>query len=192
MLPSPALSDLISPEYLAEQERLHADPRGYGGRGSKWAEVVANLITEQSASMVVDYGCGQATLRPAVEKLRPRDGMTIHWWDYDPARSEFALPPPYAHDLVVCTDVLEHVELEKLASVLHHLRACTRKDGWLFTVISTVPTDKKLSDGRQAHITLLPWDEWVARIEAAGFRIVDTAFPNPKPEKQIVALWEAI
>jgi 2-polyprenyl-3-methyl-5-hydroxy-6-metoxy-1,4-benzoquinol methylase len=189
---SPALSDLISAEYLAEQKRLHADPKGYGGRGSKWAKVVADLIVEGSYTEVLDYGCGQATLGDAVAKLNPLPGRLFNWVDYDPARKEHADVPAQTYDLVVCTDVLEHIEPEKIDAVLAHLRTCTRKGGELFTVISTVPTEKRLSDGRQAHILLQDRIWWTHRLEGAGFHEITSDLPNPKPEKQFVTLWEAI
>lgn len=183
------LSDLISPEYQAEQKRLHDDPRGYGGRGSKWAEVVAGLIETTGAESVLDYGCGQGTLETATLKLM-RPGRRMHWRNYDPALKELRELPKEPFDLVVCTDVLEHVEPEKIGAVLTHLRTLTRVE--LFTVISLVPTEKKLSDGRQAHILLRPIPWWVEVMEGAGFIPWRNGFPNPKPEKQWVQAWKPV
>ena len=62
----------ISAAYRDEQIWLHAEPRGYGGRGSKWAEVVAWLRTLYGARTVLDYGCGQGSLAAAVIEHGPR------------------------------------------------------------------------------------------------------------------------
>jgi hypothetical protein len=195
---------LISPEYLAEQVRLHAEPRGYGGRGDKWADVVAALIqavhthkeiaaigerSQDEPLTVLDYGCGQGKLGPAVMGKFLDSPLIVAWANLDHARPEFRRMPDPA-DLVVCTDVLEHIEPEKIMAVLDHLRALTRVE--LFTVISLVPTEKKLSDGRQAHILLKPESWWRMAMEAAGFEPRGSDFPNPKPEKQFVQAWRPI
>lgn len=173
---------LISKKYLAEQKRLHADPRRYGTRGSKWAETVRKILTKlPPVDDVLDYGCGQNTLCLALEKFG------IKTRSYDPAVSQFA-ELPIAADFVCCTDVLEHIEPEKIADVLDHI--CALTIGHIFAVISTVETAKKLSDGRQAHILLRPREWWVSEFSERNF-VVDREFKKPqfKPEKQLVFLF---
>lgn len=189
MSPSHLLSDLISPEYLAEQKRLHAEPRGYGGKSYKRAPVIAELIRKGGHISILDYGCGQGTLGPAVQA--ELGDYAVAWRNYDPAVEEWARPPnavlgPY--QLVICTDVLEHIEPDKIQAVLRHLRSLT--GGQLYTVISTVETAKTLSDGRQAHILLKDWAWWKWKMIAAGFKKSAQTVDNPKPEKQLVNLWE--
>lgn len=172
----------ITPAYLAEQKRLHADPRGYGTRGRKWADEVEAIIARLGKiDAVLDYGCGQNTL---AAELASRGHRTR---SYDPALPAFSHEPLRA-DLVTCTDVLEHVEEQCVPAVLQHLAQLTRRA--LFVVIALNETDKKLSDGRQAHITLRPPGWWVTGIEGFGFKLVAT-IPN-RPDKQFVALFERI
>lgn len=168
----------ITDAYLAEQQILHADPRGYGGRGAKWAEKVMMLATELGASSILDYGAGQGSLARALRK----DMIRVE--DFDPAIPAFAFLPKPA-PLVVCTDVLEHVEPDCMDDVIAHLAELARP--WLFAVVSLVETAKTLSDGRQAHISLHPrawWEELLSR-RFELFRLFD----DVKPEKQFVALW---
>jgi 2-polyprenyl-3-methyl-5-hydroxy-6-metoxy-1,4-benzoquinol methylase len=153
---------LISPAYRAEQAILHADPRGYGGKGKKWADVVEAVARERACSSILDYGCGQGSLGLAL-RLR---GWEVR--EYDPAIAGKDGRPSFA-DLVVCTDVLEHVEPELLDNVLAHLRGLARKAVWC--VVSTCETAKTLSDGRNAHLTIEPAEWWVARLTAAGLTI---------------------
>lgn len=170
----------ITPAYLAEQKILHADPRGYGTKGRKWADEVESIIARLGKiDAVLDYGCGGNTL---AAELASRGHRTR---SYDPAIPAFA-HDPLRSDLVTCTDVLEHVEEPCVAAVLEHLAALTRRQ--LFVVISLVETAKLLSDGRQAHITLKPAPWWVTGIEGFGFKLVAT-IPN-RPEKQFVGLFE--
>lgn len=170
----------ISPAYLAEQKRLHADPRGYGTKGFKWAETIAAVADHFSpVASILDYGCGANTLAAALQKMGFRTSS------YDPALPEFAAEPAPA-DLVTCCDVLEHVEPDCVPAVLEHLAALSGRA--LFVVVSLVTTDKRLSDGRSAHITIWTADAWIAAIEAAGFTLCDTV--SIRPEKQFVGIFE--
>lgn len=154
--------DLISPAYLAQQRAMHAAPRGYGGKGSKWADDVAALYAGAYAESLLDYGCGEGSLAKA---LRP---LGIKAIEYDPAiTGKDALPEPA--DIVVCTDVLEHIEPDRIDAVLAHLRSLTRKA--CFAVICLRPANKNLPDGRNAHILLRPVSWWRERIEAHGFMV---------------------
>lgn len=162
--------DLISLGYVDEQRILHARPKGYGGNGDKWAAGVSELVRQFAATSVLDYGCGQGTLKKA---LRPLVSSAVRIDEYDPAITGKDRLPDFA-DLVVCTDVLEHVEPERLDAVLKHLRMLARKA--VFAVIATRPANKTLTDGRNAHLILeqAPW--WEGRLLAAGFTIQ----PGPK------------
>lgn len=155
--------DLISPAYCATQKALHADPRGYGTKGDRWAATVLAVARQFEASSILDYGCGQGSLGRA---LRATPGLSVR--EYDPAIKGKDQPPLFA-DLVTCTDVLEHIEPACLDAVLAHLRLLMRKAG--FFVISTRLANKVLGDGRNAHLIVEPAPWWQARLERAGFAI---------------------
>ena len=177
------IHDFISPDYIGEQMRLHAAPRGYGGRGRKWAPVVLALAEQYAATSILDYGCGQGSL---VAELRQCDMGPIRLAEYDPAIKGKDALPSFA-DLVNCTDVLEHVEPNRLPTVLTHLRMLTRKVLWL--VVSTTDTAKTLSDGRNAHLTIQPAEWWRATVTAAGFAIEPTPIEaRHRPDKEWMAV----
>lgn len=173
------LEHLISPAYLDEQRTLHASPRGYGQRGHKWTAKVNEIGWLQGCRSVLDYGCGAGSL---CEQLRLKSRFTTIT-EYDPAIPDKDTPPSPA-DLVVCTDVLEHIEEDKIDAVLSHLTSRARLV--LFVVISLVETAKVLSDGRQAHILLRPPAWWRVQFEARDFTVIEE--PQVKPEKQWVAV----
>jgi hypothetical protein len=128
------------------------------------------------AETVLDYGCGQGSLAHALAV------MGVDCREYDPAiPAKSDLPDPA--DLVVCTDVLEHVEPDRIDAVLRHLRALTRVA--LLLVVNLEGTHKRLSDGRDAHILQRPVAWWADRV-AEGWRVIEcTGLPNPlSPEKQ--------
>lgn len=170
---------LITPEYLREQQLLHAAPRGYGGGGARWAKEVADLGRGLECRSVLDYGCGQGTLGEAL-KIEAGDWIQS-FQAYDPVTAP-ALPDPA--DLVVCTDVLEHIEPACIQAVLDHLRSLMGQA--LFVSIGLRPTDKVLSDGRQMHIMLKPYRWW-----RAEFRRRD-CYINPLPDLCSAKQWVAV
>jgi hypothetical protein len=153
---------LISAESLAEQRRLHAAPRGFGGRGDRWAGVVDEVARQHQCRTILDYGCGQGALGLVLRNA----GWAVA--EYDPAiEGKDGLPGPA--DMVVCTDVLEHVESDRIYRVAGHLAALTQRV--LVVVVALVETDKRLSDGRSAHVLLrsVPW--WRTLLEAHDFSL---------------------
>lgn len=169
-------SALISADYLEEQIRLHAAPRGYGQRGYKWADTVLMLAKQHGCASALDYGCGQGSLAKAVVPTLPIR-------EYDPAiPGKQRLPEPA--DLVICTDVLEHIESDRIWFVMQHLAQLTRRVA--FVVVSTVPASKTLSDGRQAHILLRSVEWWRTQCRAHNFVILEE--PAIRLQKQWVAV----
>lgn len=147
-------------EYHRElNSRLHDDNVLYGAGGYRHAEVVKNLVKATKAESVLDYGCGKGTLA---------ESLPFPIWEYDPAlpgKSE--LPRPA--DLVVCTDVLEHVEPEFLQNVLAHLASLVRKVGYF--VIHVGPAQKTYADGRNTHLiqqNKVWWSEMIGRYFTIG------------------------
>lgn len=179
---SDRLSRCISPAYRELQKELHARPNGYGGKGAKWAGVVTDLIGEYDAGSVLDYGCGQGSL---VDRLRNGGLRGVRFADYDPAIPGKDQHPDFA-DLVVCTDVLEHVEPDRLAAVLSHLQVLARKA--VFVVISTKASNKTLADGRNAHLTIESGMWWADRCHDAGFTVLEAPFRGRDTEWAAVLL----
>lgn len=159
------LLDRISPDYLDMQRELHLRPNGYGAKGKKWADTVIALAKRYAASSVLDYGCGTGSL---AVKLREMKKIRFRIAEYDPAIKGKDGMPLFA-DLVVITDVLEHIERDRLDAVLEHLRILARKA--VFFVIALDPANKILLDGRNAHLILETPEWWEARIVKAGFTL---------------------
>jgi hypothetical protein len=152
---------LISEAYVAQNRALHKRPEGYGGSGHKRVRTVAEFAAELEAESLLDYGCGQGTLKTALRAAAP----ALDVFEYDPAikgKDGSAKPA----DLVVCTDVLEHVEPEKLDAVLAHIRRLARKGAFL--AIATRLAGKVLPDGRNAHLIVEPASWWLPRLATAG------------------------
>lgn len=144
--------EVISPGYRDLNRTLHATNMYYGVGGSRHAEMVRKLAAELKTTVLLDYGCGKGQLA---------DALPFPIWEYDPAiPGKDAAPRPA--DLVVCTDVLEHIEPEHLEGVLCDLVRCVRHIGYL--TINTRPSTKALPDGRNAHLILESAAWWRAQL----------------------------
>jgi hypothetical protein len=164
---------LITPEYRALNAELHARVPAYGTGGHKWAEVVREIVRETGAKSVLDYGCGKGTLRAALHPL------TVH--EYDPAVAGKETPPSSA-GVVICADVMEHVEPECTDAVIAHL--CALASRAVFVVVACREGGKRLADGRPAHIHVQPPAWWHAKFSEFG------AFNQaPSGDDEYVALW---
>ena len=66
--------------------------------------------------------------------------------------------------MLVCLDVLEHIEPELLDSVLDDMKSLMLEIG--FFSVHTGPAKKFLSDGRNAHLIQEPPSWWLPKIES--------------------------
>lgn len=144
--------ELISDEYRALNARAHEDNNGYGVSGHRHHKVVLALLERFGCASMLDYGCGQASLGKMIKRLSP-----VAVANYDPAVPEYNKHPEPA-DLVVCTDVMEHVEPLYLTRVLEDLTRLTNKA--IFFEIACRPAKRILADGRNAHILQQPGPFW--------------------------------
>lgn len=131
---------LITPEYAELNKQLHEQNAVYGIGGGKYAETVIKLTETLNTKLVLDYGCGKGYLAKS---------LPFPIWEYDPAIPGKEDTPRPA-DIVMCTDVLEHIEPELIHEVLSDLRRCVKLVGYF--VINTGPASKTLPDGRNTHL----------------------------------------
>jgi 2-polyprenyl-3-methyl-5-hydroxy-6-metoxy-1,4-benzoquinol methylase len=88
--------------------------------------------------------------------------------EYDPGiKGKDILPKPV--DVVVCTDVLEHVEPKALNSVLDHIVKLT---GYMaYIVVATRPANMILPSGRNAHLIIQDAEWWTKALARPGWTI---------------------
>lgn len=136
----------------------HATDPTWGNTGEHYLDMVVELAHCVKATSILDYGCGKGTLLDALDAQYEGE---IVLQGYDPAITKFGLDPEPA-DLVLCTDVLEHIEPDCIDAVLAHLRSLTKIGAFL--VIHTGPASHKLPDGRNAHLIQQPLGWWFTQI----------------------------
>lgn len=148
---------LITDSYRAINARMHAKRPSYGSHGHKWAGYVRQLAEKSGSRSILDYGCGKGSLAAAL------DDFDI--LEYDPAIPGKDSEPEPA-DIVVCTDVMEHVEAQCVDAVLSHAVGMAKHVA-LFS-ISCVQGDRMLPDGRYAHITVHSPEWWASKLRQFG------------------------
>lgn len=145
--------ELISKEYIDLNHRLHQDTPSYGMGGSKHKDTVIKLSTQLKTTSILDYGCGKGMLAKS---------LPFPIWEYDPAIPEKSAPPKPA-DIVICTDVLEHIEPDKLGFVLDDIKFCMKKVGYL--VISTRNAVKTYANNQNTHLIVKGKDWWEKKLK---------------------------
>lgn len=148
---------LITKEYIKLLEELHSRRKTFGTFGGR-KELIPSLsstIKKYNPKTFVDYGCGKGVL---VQILNEEFGKCV---GYDPAYEEFkALPKPA--EMLISTDVLEHIEPDCLDTVLQHIDTLFTKVAYLY--IATSPAAKTLADGRNAHLIVEEKEWWKKKI----------------------------
>lgn len=154
-----SIDDLASPEYRALLKQSHAQkPWGRGGYGLA-PEVDEFCKRLGNVKHVLDYGSGGGTFKAALEPL----GYRVAEWD--PGTERAVLPK--LCDVVSSSDVLEHVEPEKIDNVLRHIYLLAKRGAYL--MIAKQPAKRILPDGRNAHLICQPTEWWLEKLRAAGW-----------------------
>jgi len=166
----------VSEEYAQQLKQLHSasEAFGVGNVTAKHYPMIEKLIEKRKFNSVLDYGCGKGHFVHHLREKAP--GLQVD--GFDVASDEFAVLPAGQFDMTVCLDVLEHVEFGAVSNVFSEIRERTRK---VFVCsIANYPAGKKLPDGRNAHVTQMPFGYWFTLL--SGFFRVDQFLRTGKGE----------
>jgi hypothetical protein len=119
--------------------------------------MVSAIIEKMGVTHLLDYGCGANCTLARFLKIKQK----LTYQAYDPGVPRFSKAPMPAQ-MVCCIDVLEHIEPDKLESVLDHLVALC--EGIVFLTVTTIPAMKTLDDGRNAHLIQEPMQWWLPKL----------------------------
>jgi hypothetical protein len=164
---------LITESYRAANAHLH-ESTPYGRTAPRFETRIRHMAKLYDPKSFLDYGSGKHRW---VAQMFPAAPVQ----SYDPCIPELAdLPGPA--DMLVCIDVLEHIEPELLGNVLHDIKRCMGRCG--FVTIATRPAEKTLPDGRNAHLIVQSAEWWLPRVSGL-FKV--RAFHNPADQE--IELW---
>lgn len=147
---------MFSSEYKEIQVQYHKDRPEYGTSSPKFRDAILQVCQQFKVKKVLDYGCGKGMSKVFLAN-NVREIVL-----YDPFVEMYSDKPLDSFDLVLCTDVMEHVEEKFVLDVLQDIFYYS--NCLVFFNISLVPAIKTLPDGRNTHITLKPVNYWMLKL----------------------------
>lgn len=155
-----------SRQLIDEYRKLHDGVQFMGYTLKGYRDAVHAAARETGAKTVLDWGCGKGE---AWQEWQRELGLR-EVYKYDPGVKSFRQPPAehVRFDLVVCCDVLEHLLKPDAEALVPKLFAHARKGVW--ASVCCRPAKKTFADGTNVHVTVEPYDWWLAMFAAESAR----------------------
>lgn len=166
-------NDTIGNGYQEHLRKEHSGSK-WGSTGAKYSgRSILRILSERPyIQTVLDFGAGKASLG---RYIKEHIGREIEWNDYDPGISNIDVLPSGQFDCVVSTDMLEHVEPERLTNTLRTMAAKARKV--LISDIACYPTGKVFGEGPykglDMHLIVESPMWWKERLESTGLHLAE-------------------
>ena len=169
MKPSQEYHDLIDSYKVLHQE----EGKFKGISLVPLVPTLMSLVKENDCKTLLDYGCGKAIpydkdrckevdLRHPIQKLCNLKSFDL----YDPAYEKYSKLSKKKYDIVVCTDVLEHIAEQDIDYVLTEILSRSKKI--VFLNISCQPALKHFKEGKfkgkNVHISVFDPSWWGHKI----------------------------
>lgn len=148
----------VSVEYKQQLQQYHKTNHAWGTGCHAFKDTIFGKLRKLGGVSILDYGCGKGTLK---KSLKERTNVNV--FEYDPGIPGKEIVPKGKFDLVVCRDVLEHVEPDMIDDVLQEIADKARLGVWL--MIHTKPAGAVLPDGRNAHLIQEGMKWWSQRLD---------------------------
>ena len=162
-------------ELLDSYKELHKEEGKF--RGISLVPLVPTLINvtkENNCKTLLDYGCGKAIpyskkecksigLKKPVQELCNLDSFDL----YDPAYPKYNKLSKKKYDIVVCTDVMEHIAEQDIDWVLKDILSHSKKT--VFLNISCQPALKHFKKGKfkgqNVHVSVFHGTWWSDKVK---------------------------
>ena len=183
----------LSNEYKSLLTEMHTKNKKWGSEFKKTPipEYLQKAINTYKPTSILDFGCGKGFLSKKIQDTY----LDINVVGWDPSYG-YDLSGNY--DMIISTDVLEHVEPAYLNETLvdlynrtnivqYHLIAC-------YSAVAVLP------DGRNAHLSIHTPDEWQSMFIDNNFKIRDESLncvlknkkDNNNKGKKLVVEYEVV
>ena len=164
-------------------KHLHKDKGKFQGMSlTPFVLDIWGILKFNKCKSILDYGCGKGyAYKENFKVIDPKGNIPnfdkpLHlWWGidevflYDPGVPEHNKLPTKKHDMVICTDVLEHIPEEDLDWVIREI--CSLCNSTIFFNVSCVPAIKTFTSGKykgeNVHVSIFDHTWWVAKIKNA-------------------------
>ena len=129
--------------YLEQAKLYHQEDKIWQGTSIiNYIPKINQIIKDKDIKTILDYGCGKA-------KHHPKEWKAIK---YDPAIQDYQNKPQDKYDLVISTDVLEHIPVENLKQTIDEIFGYSNK--WVFVSVCCRKAEAILPNGYNAHATI--------------------------------------
>jgi cyclopropane fatty-acyl-phospholipid synthase-like methyltransferase len=152
-----------------EYKKILTELNGVGnfGKRKKIPRYLPEFIDNIKPSSILDFGCGSGNLISTISAMYPN--MTVD--GYDPGNGFYRNPiDDNFYDLIISTDVLEHVEPNFIDDTLKFL---STKSKYAYHLIALAPSTTFLPDGRNAHLILETPRWWKEKFLNLDYTVVN-------------------
>ena len=181
---------------LTNKKKIAPENMFANGEYAKEAPTIKKLMEKHDCRSLINFGCGNPdaffkhkyinhNVKRPIEGGGSKSPQYNSVYDflgrpyvkmYDPGIEELSVHPDFPAEMVVCTDVLEHIPAQDIPWFLDELFKLTTKV--LHVSIHLGPAVTILPDGRNAHVCVRPRDWWrqeIANAEARASHFVRTS-----------------
>src|SRR6056300_1081978 len=149
---------MLSEDYKQQLSKLH---KKAFGSGRDLHPEVKRLLDSGEVKSLLDFGCGKGLISNTIKEQYPN--VTVY--SYDPITSPIELPQKV--DMILSSDVIEHIEPEYLDETLDSLfNIATTVQ---YHLIACSPAKKNLPDGRNAHLIIEKPEWWKNKLNKYGW-----------------------
>ena len=152
--------------YLEEYKILHKIHPSFGSGACIYLPEICLTIDYLRPKTVLDFGCGKASLIKELVHRYPN----VEFYGYDPAIFGRDILPVEKADLVINTDVLEHIPEDILPSVVEKIASISDN---VFFELHHALAYQVLPNGMNAHCTVKP-PQWY-------YELLNRHFKSPYP-----------
>lgn len=129
--------------YLEQAKLYHQEDKIWQGTSIiNYIPKINQIIKDKDIKSILDYGCGKA-------KHHPKEWNAIK---YDPAIQDYQNKPQDKYDLVISTDVLEHIPVDNIQQTIDEIFGYSNK--WVFVSVCCRKAEAILPNGYNAHATI--------------------------------------
>lgn len=157
---------MITEKYKKVLTDIHAKTKF--GKRRKLPAMLENYIAEKNPSSILDFGCGKGNLVDTLKEKYPNKKI----FGFDPANPTYDIPL-HSVDMIISTDVLEHIEPHCLADTLLEIKNNSK---YIFHLISCAPAKLILPDGRNAHLIQESPTWWKEQFENIGYTVTNEQY----------------
>lgn len=138
-------------QLIEQYRKLHSENGTYGKTSLRLRNHFQRYVDQLNPGTVLDYGCGKSKLIDNLE-------TNAQLYRYDPAIPEYSEKPEDTFDLVINTDVLEHIPENLLPGILSNIKHISKNAAFCICLVEAVHT---LPDGSNCHLTVRPVKWWI-------------------------------